>query len=387
MKKYFLVLLGIATLLTGCSVFNNDDSLSPKSKRALRNGNIYFSQQLLEKANGFFLEVIEEYPTHLETNKKLADIKFFEAENDDRISYESYLEAYDKYQIVYEQLKDVERDDMSRDQRRWYKDTRKKLDSINARILLLANKEYELYSNDGTGNLDEIKAKYLKLIDLDPDNIEPYRFLTLILNNEKIALRKTEEPDEFEINKIDNEMLYMFSQWVRIEPSNIDYRTQYAKQLFALNKDTEAAEQLDILTQQDPYNYDHYDLYAATMEKNEKFQEAYDKMAEADELIPEDVKILKSLMYYAQKLENNDAYYQHSKELIELESSKENLRKFCSFLYQQEMFDDLLIYSERWFVVDKKNPTAAQFAALAAQKIKDTNKFQYYSKKYQELKN
>lgn len=385
MKKYFLVLIAIATLLTGCSVFNNGDSLSPKSKRALRNGNIYFAQQLLDKAQGFLEEVTEEYPNHLEANKKLADIKYFNAENNDRIAYQSYLEAYGKYKIVFDLLKDVEREDMSREERRWYKDTRKKITSINARILLLANKEYEIYNNDGVGDLDEIKAKYYKLIELEPDNIEPYRFLTSILNNEKIALRKVEEPNEVEISKIDNEMLFMFSQWVRIEPTNIEYRTQYAKQLFALESYDEAAEQFDILTQQDPYNYDHYDLYAATMEQLENNQAAYDKMLEANELIPENVKIYKSLMYYASKLENDDAYYQYSKALIEIEASPTNLMSFCNFLYKQEMYDDLLTYSEKWFVVDKKSKSAAQLAAFAAQKLKDTNKYQYYAKKYKEL--
>ncbi len=387
MKKYFLVLIAIATLLTGCSVFNNGDSLSPKSKRALRNGNIYFAQQLLERAQGFFEEVIAEYPDHLEANKKLADIKFFDAENNDRIAYESYLDAYNKYQIVFNELKDVERDDMSREERRWYKDTRKKIESINARVLLLANKEYETLTNDGTGDLDEIKAKYYKLIELDPDNIEPYRFLTLILNNEKLELRKAEVPDELAIGKIDNEMLYMFSQWVRIEPTNIDYRTQYAKQLFALKRYEEAAEQFDTLTQQDPYNYEHYNLYAATMEQTEDFQAAYDKMEVANSLIPENVDIYKDLMYYAAKLTNDDAYYTYSKALIELEASPGNLMAFCNFLYKQEMFDDLLTYSEKWFVVDKKSKSAAQLAAFAAQKLKDTNKYQYYAKKYKELSN
>ncbi len=401
MKKYFLVLIGIATLLTGCSVFNSGDSLSPKSKRALRNGNIYFAQQLLDKAQGFLEEVLVEYPNHLEANKKLADIKYFDAENNDRIAYQSYLEAYDKYKIVYNQLKDVERDDMSREERRWYKDTRKKLESINARILLLGNKEYEAYYEDGTGNLDDIKAKYYKLIELDPDNIEPYRFLTSILNNEKIALRQEETPDELEIGKIDNEMLYMFSQWVRIEPTNIDYRTQYAKQLFALKRYEEASAQFETLTEQDPYNFDHYDLYAATMEQLGDYQAAYDKMEEANALIPENVDILKSLIFYANKLveantdteaENGsqpyiDAYYNYSKALIELEASPSNLMTFCNFLYKQEMFDDLLTYSEKWFVVDKKSKSAAQLAAFAAQKLKDTNKYQYYAKKYKELSN
>ncbi len=385
MKKYFLVLIGITILFTGCSIFNSSDSLSPKAKRALRNGNIYYSQQLLENAQGFFEEVLEEYPTHLETNKKLADIDFFNAENNDRIAYESYLKAYAKYQIVYKQLSDLTREEMSRDQRRWYKDTRKKLDSINARILLLANKEYETYSNDGEGVLEEIKAKYYKLIELDPDNLEPYRFLTSILNNEKIALRKAEEPNEVEISKLENEMLYMFSQWVRIEPTNIEYRTQYSKQLFALEKYQEAAEQIEVLIQQDPYNYDHYDLYAATMEKLENYQAAYDKMLEANELIPENVDIYKSLIFYANLLENNDAFYEYSVKLIDIEASPANLRAFCQFLYQKEMFEDLLNYSEKWFVVERTNKMPAQFAAFAAQKLKDNDKYKYYAKKYQEL--
>lgn len=385
MKKYFLVLIGIAILLTGCSVFKSGDSLSPKSKRALRNGNIYFAQQLLEKAQGFFEEVLIEYPNHLEANKKLADIKFFDAENNDRISYESYLDAYDKYQVVNNQLKDVERDNMSREERRWYKDTRKKIASVNARILLMANKEYETYSTEGVGNLAEIKAKYYKLISLNPDNIEPYRYLTLILNKEKIALSKAEEPNEVEIKKLENEMLYMFSEWVRIEPENIEYRSQYARQLFSLKKYVEAAGQFDILSQQDPYNFEHYDLYAATKEQTEDFQAAYDKMLIANNMIPEDVKIYKSLIYYSQKLNNNDVYYGFSKKLIELEASSTNLMAFCNFLYKNQMYEDLLVYTEKWFVVDKKNKTAAQLAAFAAQKLNDDNKYQYYAKKYKEL--
>lgn len=385
MKKYFLVLIGITILFTGCSIFNSSDSLSPKAKRALRNGNIYYSQQLLDNAEVFFNEVLAEYPNHLETNKKLADIDFFNAENNDRIAYESYLKAYAKYQIVYNQLEGLARTEMSRDQRRWYKDTRKKLDSINARILLLANKEYETYLNDDQGDLDEIKAKYYKLIELDPDNIEPYRFLTSILNNEKIALSKAEEPNEVEISKIENEMLYMFSQWVRIEPTNLDYRSQYAKQLYALEKYQEAAEQIEILIQQDPYNYDHYDLYAATVEKMGNHQAAFDKMLEANELIPENVDIYQSLIFYARLLEDNDAIYEYSKKLIEIEASPTNLRTFSTFLYQNEMYEDLLTYSEKWFVVDRTNKMPAQFAAFAAQKLKDNDKYKYYAKKYQEL--
>ena len=244
MKKYFLVLIGIAILLTSCSVFNSGDSLSPKAKRALRNGNIYFSQQLLEKSQAFFNEVLEEYPNHLETNKKLADIKFFNAENNDRIAYSSYLEAYENYQIVYDLLKDLDREDMSRDQRRWYKDTRKKMESINARVLILANKEYETYRNEGLGELDEIKAKYRKLIEIDPDNIEPYRFLASILNNEKIDERNSENPDEFKILDLDNNILEMFYQWVRIEPVNNDYRNQYTKKLFVMQSYNSTKEQL-----------------------------------------------------------------------------------------------------------------------------------------------
>ncbi len=385
MKKYFLVLIGITILFTGCSIFNSSDSLSPKAKRALRNGNIYYSQQLLDNAEGFFNEVLVEYPNHLETNKKLADIDFFNAENNDRIAYESYLKAYAKYQIVYNQLEGLDRTEMSRDQRRWYKDTRKKLDSINARILILANKEYETYLNEGEGDLDEIKAKYYKLIELDPDNLEPYRFLTSILNNEKIALSKAEEPNEVEISKLDNEMLYMFSQWVRLEPTNIEYRTQYAKQLFALENYQEAANQIEILIQQDPYNYNHYDLYAATVEQMGDYQAAYDKMLEANELIPENVDIYKSLIFYARLLENDDAIYEYYKKLIDIEASPDNLRLFSQFLYNKQMFEDLLNYSEKWFVVDRNNATPAQYAAFAAQKLKDNDKYRYYAKKYQEL--
>jgi len=386
MKKYFLVLIGITILLTGCSIFNSSDSLSPKSKRALRNGNIYFSQQLLDKAESYFNEVVEEYPTHVEANKKLADIKFYEAENNDRIAYQSYLEAFDKYQLVYDMLKDVDRNDMNRDVRRWFKDTRKKIESISARILILANKEYDAYINEDIGDLEEIKAKYYKLIQLNPDNIEPYRFITSILNNEKIDLRNSDEPDEFEINKLDNEMLYMFSQWVRLEPNNLKYRSQYAKQLFALERYNEAAGQFETLIEQDPYNYDHYDLYAATMEQTEDYQAAYEKMLEADTKIPENVKIYQSILYYARKLENNDVIYNYSKRLIEIEASPANLSTFCNFLYANEMFDDLLTYAEKWFVVDRKNKVPAQFAAYAAQKLKNTGKYQYYAKKYQELK-
>ena len=218
MKKYFLVLVVIATLLTGCSVFKENDSLSPKSKRALRNGNIYFAQQNLVKAKGFLDEVLEDYPNHLEANKKMADIHYFEAENNDKIAYESYLKAHDEYQIVYNQLKDVGREDMSRDERRWYKDSRKKITSIHARILILANKEYELYKNDKVGDRDEIISKYYNLIDLEKDNLDPYKFLTVILNNQKRDLRMAEgEDNEFEISKLDNEILYLLSQWVRIE--------------------------------------------------------------------------------------------------------------------------------------------------------------------------
>ncbi len=387
MKKYFLVLIGIAILLTSCSVFNSGDSLSPKAKRALRNGNIYFSQQLLERSEGFFNEVLEEYPNHLETNKKIADIKFFNAENNDRIAYQSYLEAFDKYQIVYDLLKDVDRQDMSRDERRWYKDTRKKIESVNARVLLLANKEYDTYMNEGIGNLDEIIAKYHKLISLDPDNIDPYRFLTSILNNEKNILLNSENPDEFKILNLDNDILNMFSQWVRIEPKNIEYRAQYARQLYVMERYTTAAEQFSILIQNDPYNYDHYDLYATTVEAQGDYQAAFDKMLLANNNIPENVNVLQALVFYSDKLENDEAYIEYSKQLIDLEASPENLKNFSYYLAKNEMFDNLLVYAEKWFVADRENRVPAQLAALAAQKLKNTNKYQYYAKKYQELTN
>lgn len=386
MKKYFLVLVVIATLLTGCSVFKENDSLSPKSKRALRNGNIYFAQQNLVKARGFLVEVLEDYPNHLEANKKMADIHYFEAENNDKIAYESYLKAHDEYQIVYNQLKDVGREDMSRDERRWYKDSRKKITSIHARILILANKEYELYKTEQIGDRDEIISKYYNLIDLEKDNLDPYKFLTVILNNQKRDLRMAEgEDNEFEISKLDNEILYLLSQWVRIDPNNLEDRTTYAKQLYALKRYDEAIEQANELIKQDPYNYDHYDLYASIAELQEEHQAAFDKMEAANSLIPENVKIYKSLLYFAKKLKNDEAYLNYSKDLIEIEASPENLSTFASFLYTNQMWEELLVYSEKWFMVDKKNKTPAQFAAYAAQKTKDTNKYNFYAKKYKEL--
>ena len=120
-------------------------------------------------------------------------------------------------------------------------------------------------------------------------------------------------------------------------------------------------------------------------ELQEDYQAAFDKMEEANSLIPENVKIYGSLIYFAQKLKNNEAYLNYSKNLIEIEASPENLSTFASFLYTNKMWDDLLIYSEKWFMVDKKNKTPAQFAAFAAQKTKDTNKYNFYAKKYKEL--
>lgn len=385
MKKYFLVLMVIAALLTGCSVFNDKDSLSPKSKRALRNGNIYFAQQNLVKAKGFLDEVLEDYPDHLEANKKIADIHYFEAENNDKIAYESYLQAHHEYQVVFNQLKDVGREDMSREERRWYKDSRKKIESIHARILILANKEYELYRNEQEGDLEDIISKYYKLIELDEDNLDPYKFLTVILNNQKFYLRSEEDVDEAEIARLDDEILYLLSQWVRIEPNNLEDRTQYTMQLYTLGKYDEAIAQTEILIEQDPYNYDHYDLFASISDKQENYQAAFDKMEIANNLIPENVNIYKSLIHYAQVLKDNDSYLEYSKDLIEIEASPENLSLFCNFLFRNNMFEDLLTYSEKWFMVDNRNRVPAQFAAFAAQKVKDTNKYNFYAKKYKEL--
>ncbi|OQY37686.1 MAG: hypothetical protein B6226_04910 [Candidatus Cloacimonetes bacterium 4572_65] len=380
MKKYFVVLLVIATFLSGCfATKTGEKRLTPTAKRNLRNGNIYFSQRNLDKARTFLVAVLEEYPENTEANKKMADINFYDAENDARIAYESYLTAREKYQLVYDALKDIPRNERDKNQRRWFKDSKKKIDGTWSLILVLAAEELK------AGDADSSKEKFDKLIELDPTNEKPYKFLLAIVSGELNELNKSETPDEAKITELNEKMLSLFGKLVDNNPEGVTERNQYASQLYSMGRYQLAADQFEMLIEMDKFEYEHYDYYSSAMAELGNFQAAYDKMVIANENIPENVNILKAASFYSKKIANNEAYLEYTKALVELEASPENLQSFCAYLYQQKDFPNLLIYSEKWFSVDKKNKTAAQFAAYSAKNLKQKDKYNYYAKKFQAL--
>lgn len=397
MKKYLPVLVVIVTILfSGCSVFGGNDSLSPKAKRALRNGNIYFAQKNLKKARIFMNEVLNEYPENIEANKKMADIFFSDAENNESKEFEFYLKAFDKYKFVHDSLKHFERSEMTQNQRRWYKDSAKKITSIYARILKKANGMYKDYSDkqksaepytivEAKEKLTNIKSYYYKLTELNPKDDKAFKFLVIITNNEKIELQNN-NVDETVINEIDVEMLGLLKKVAEINSDKIDEVAQYAKQLFILKKYEEAVEEFNKIIAIDKYNVDFYDYLSASYDELGNTQAAFDNMINANEVIPENTTILGYLIYYAQKLENTEAFETYSKERIEIEASPKNLQAYCLHLYKVKKYEELLTYAEKWFAVDKKNITAAQFAVGAAQKTRNKNKASFYMKKYKELR-
>ncbi len=385
MKKYLAVLIVIACFLAGCSVFSSGkDELSPSARRSLRNGNIYYPGNL-DKARKFLSEVLDEYPENIEANKKMADIYFSDAENNESIAYEKYLEAWDKYQIVYNKLRAIERKDRTRNQRRWYKDTKKKIKSIYLRIQAQAKEEYSKYLEDGSGNVELAIEKFNKTIDLDPTQNSSYVFLLKIYSSKIDDLYKEEVLDEAKLAEYDNMILGFFGKLAENEPDNVSYLSKYAKQLFNMERYNESLEEFTNLIEVDTYNFENYYYAAQCNDKLGNLDESISIMTLANTNIPENVDVLKTLALYSKQAEMKEDYINYTKQLIDLEASSPILSSFCAFLYKEKMWEELLTYSERWYVVDKKNANSARFAAYAAQQLKQNDKYKFYGKIFKKL--
>ncbi len=363
MRKLNIILLILALGLGACSAFKTRQKLSPQANVNAKTAGVYYAQQNVEKAEQFFLKVLEEHPNHAVSLRRMADINLHKGENfpDKAVeyneqAYELYTEALTVYD-TFENLTDEERLDI--------RDMTRRREGAWTRIYRAGDTALEAGDTREAMEIFELANK------LNPARYEPMIRLKDIYQNELKDPAKAEEI-----------LLTLIEQ----DPENLDYMLETGAFYFNQENYAESAKYFAKARTKAPANIDNLKNLSYAYYEMGDYDKALEVTQQTLSLDPGSMDTLLNAKDIAFMAKDKDLTVQYLKQIIDRRSNDEDFADLCLILYEQEKYEELITYAQKWYQWDNQNQDAVQFIILGASKTGNTALSTTYAKILQSLK-
>ena len=354
MKKIALLLIIGLLVLTACS--GPRQKLSPKANVALKTANVYYAQKDVDKAEVYYLEVLEDNPEHVLALTRMGDIKLFRGENPSERQVEFNEAAYDYYKraiVKYESFEDLEDDD--------YIEIR----NLNRRKEAAWTRVFKAGENlQIAGNSREALLTFEKSAALDSTRFEP------LVKMKEIYL------NEFD-DKVKAEQLLVRLQ--RIRPNDTLIMAELASFYYNTEKYSEALALFNRIRTQNPRDVNNLLNISSCHVEMGDLEAAMLVTREILDFEPNNVDALTNAQAIAGRMGNTQNRIDYLKRLLMIRDNTEDYTTICSLLSQNNQYVDLITYAEKWYNYDNTSRYAVQFVILGAQNTANTALQQRYT--------
>ncbi|MCB5264619.1 MAG: tetratricopeptide repeat protein [Candidatus Cloacimonetes bacterium] len=343
MRKLIIILLALALALGACSAIKTRQKLSPQANVNAKTAGVYYAQQNVEKAEQFYLMVLEEHPDHAVSLRRMADINLHKAENFPANSVEYNKNAYELYGKAlaiyngFNELTDQERLDI--------RDMTRRRDGAWTRIYRAGDAALQ------EGDTQDAMEIFILAHELNPERFEPMIRLKDIYQKELKDDAKAEEI-----------LLTLIQQ----NPENLDYILETGAFYFNQTNYTEAAKYFAKAREKAPANVDNLLNLSFAYYEMKDYSKALEVTQHALAMDPGNIDILLNARDVAYMAGDKDQTVVYLKQLIERRSNDDDFADICRILYEQEKFEDLLVYAQKWYQWDDSKQDPVQFIILGA---------------------
>ncbi len=343
MRKLIVIILALALGLGACSAFGPRQKLSPRANVDAKTAGVYYAQQNVERAEEFYLKVLEAHPDHAISLRRMADINLYKAENNSAKSVEYNEEAFNLYSQAldvyasFEDLKDEERLDM--------RDMTRKREGAWTRIYRAGDAALE------AGDTQKALEIFELAHELNPERFEPMIRLKDIYQKELQDDAKAEEI-----------LLTLLEQ----DPQNLDYILETGAFFFNQEDYVEAARYFQQAKEIAPANVDNLMNLSYAYYEQENYAKALESTQQALALEPGNIEILQNAKDIAYMLGDKEQTVAYLKRLITQRNKDQDFADISLILYELEEYDQLITYAQKWYQWDNDSEDAVQFIILGA---------------------
>ncbi len=334
------------------------EKLSGEAKRNLRSGNIYYDQSNFEKALGFYDKVLEEFPNHIESLKRSADINMHLIEKNQSKTVELYSKCFDIYKktvALIMALPDEERKDM--DMQTILEDSQKKVKSCWAKIFIYGQN----LSKDGA--VKEAIEVFTALDKLAPDSLKTITMIAIL----------------YQENNEEDKAIEMFKEIHKKNPTDYQITTKLANYYYEKPDYPLALQYYQELNKMNALDPMPISFMGYTYLKMEKNNEALEAFKQAILLDGKNTDLLSNAANLATNLGKNAEAVVYLKQLVEAEDTVDNLTIISYNLFKMKNYKETMLYAERWYEKDNSSKEAVQLIVMAAQQLKDKAKETKYN--------
>ncbi|MCB5261750.1 MAG: tetratricopeptide repeat protein [Candidatus Cloacimonetes bacterium] len=343
MRKLNIILLALALALGACSTFKTRQKLSPQANVNAKTAGVYYAQENVEKAEQFYLMVLEAHPDHAISLRRLADINLHKAENFPARSVEYNKNAYELYSqslavyATFDKLSDEERLDI--------RDMTRRREGAWTRIYRAGDATLQAGDTQEAMEIFELAAK------LNPERFEPMIRLKDIYQKELKDDAKAEE---------------ILLSLIKQDPKNLDYILETGAFYFNMEDYTKAANYFAQARTIAPANIDNLLNLSFAYYEMQDYAKALEVTQQALAMDPGNIDTLQNARDVSFMAGEKDLTVQYLKQLIERRSNDGDFAEICRILYEQEKYEELITYAQKWYQWDNSNQDSVQFIILGA---------------------
>lgn len=343
MKKLMIIAIAMIIVLAGCSTARQ--KLSPQGNVNLKTANVYYQQQNVEKAEAYYLKVLEDNPEHAEALRRLGDINLHNGENFTERAVELYSKAFDYYTRaikVYESFSNI-----TDDERVALRDMKKRKESCWARIYKIGEEQLAAGNTKAAMDIFEMVSK------MEPSRPEP------MIQLKNIYLKELKDDAKAE---------QIILTLLKADPNKLAYLLEagafyYNKQNFA-----EAVKYFEQARPQIPRDADNYMNISSCYFELGNYSKAMEATQTALGMDPTNVDLLDNAKNIALRMNDKDKAIEYLTDLIERRSKESDFTEIVNLYLEKENYPQMIKYAEKWYNWDNTNDYAVRYLILAAQK-------------------
>ncbi len=343
MKKLFIIAIALIIALAGCS--SARQKLSPQGNVNLKTANVYYQQQNVEKAESYYLKVLEDNPEHALALRRMGDINLHNGDLFKARAVEFNSKAFDYYARaikVYESYPEIT-DDEKIDLR----DMKKRKESSWTRLYKSGEAEMTAGNTKAAMDIFEMVNK------LEPSRPEPM-----------IQLKNIYLKDLKDDAKAEQILLTLLKD----DPDKLVYLQEMGAFYYNKQNYTEAVKYFEKAKLQIPRDLDNYLNISACYYELGDYAKAMDATRTALEFEPGNVDLLDNAKNIALKLNDKDNAIKYLEELVDRRNKEDDYSVIVGLFLEKENYTQMIKYAEKWYNWDNTNDYAVRFLILAAQK-------------------
>ena len=346
MKKLFIIAIALIIVLAGCS--SARQKLSPQGNVNLKTANVYYQQQNVEKAESYYVKVLEDNPEHALGLRRMGDINLHKGDIYKERSVEFNSLAFDYYARaikVYEgyvEITDEERIDL--------RDMKKRKESSWTRLYKSAEAEMAAGNTKAAMDIFEMVSK------LEPSRPEP------MIQLKNIYLKDLKDDVKAE---------QILLSLLKDDPDRLIYLQEMGAFYYNKQNYTEAVKYFERAKLQIPRDMDNYMNISASYYELGNYPKAMEATTTALEIEPGNVDLLDNAKNIALKMNDKDNAIKYLEELIDRRNKEDDYSVIVGLFLEKENYPQMIKYAEKWYNWDNTNDYAVRFLILAAQKTQN----------------